>query len=582
MEGDGPTAGDDDAVRRGRPPAGFALAYFARADGAASGARRLVVDALASWGVSVDRRTDAALVVSELVTNAVVHSRALDAEIEVTDLGESVRIVVLCSGEPPTGVVRPRTPAPSEPSGRGLAVVDALSLRWGVEGTPRGVRAWCELAAPRAERETPGPDDLSVPVPAAILRAFLSRSQLLLRLTEALTAAHTPDDVGTAVTDLVADRLGASYVGIAVAEPDTGTARYLDPDALGPQVRARWGRFALERDAPVAAAVREGRASFFETRAAAVAVHPDLADDLVAADVSAVAHLPLLVEGRAIGALAVAWRSGRVIDADERALLLTVAGYAAVALGRTLLAEHQLDVAAAVQRALLPQHLPSRTALRLAARYEPFATGAGVGGDWYDALQVPGGDVVLVVGDVAGHGIGASTVMAKLRYAARAHAVLGVGPAEVLTRVNTLLWHTRRGAVASMLHLQYDPVGRRATIASAGHLPALLVDRDGGMRYLDVEGVLLGVAEPARFPESRVDIPADAALVLFTDGLVEVRGDDLGHALARFAAVAGRQWSSSRDVDRLADRLVATRRANGTFQDDVCVLVATHPGGQGR
>ena len=582
VDGDGSRTNGDDEVepRQGDPGRGFALEYFPTADGLAAGARRLVTDTLVSWGVPLDRRTDAALAVSELVTNAVLHSRARDAEIEVEDLGETVRIVAECSGEAPGRRVHPLAPGRTQPGGRGLAVVDALSVRWGVEGTSRGVRAWCELPAPEAERDTVRDRDASVPVPGEVVRAFVRRGQLLLRLTEALTVARTPDDIGGAVTDLLTERLDADFVGVAVVEPDTATARYLDLSPLGEQTQAQWGRFPLDRDAPVATAAREGRATFFETQAAALVSYPELATDLAVAGVNAVAHLPLLAGGRPIGALAVGWRAGRVIDADERALLRTVAGYTALALERTLLVAREMDVATAVQRALLPHILPAHTALRMAARYEPFATDAGVGGDWFDALQLPDGDVALVVGDVAGHGITASTVMAKLRYAGRAHAVLGVGPGEVLQRVNTLLWFTRRGTLASTVHLDYHVRERTATIASAGHLPVLVVDRDGGTKYLDVEGTLLGVGEPQVFDEVTVQVPADAAIVMFTDGLVEVRGADLGAALDRLAAVAGRQWSSARDVERLADRLVALRRANGDLQDDVCLLVATHPRGQ--
>ncbi|MCX4545454.1 SpoIIE family protein phosphatase [Streptomyces sp. NBC_01565] len=242
----------------------------------------------------------------------------------------------------------------------------------------------------------------------------------------------------------------------------------------------------------------------------------------------------------------------------------------------TLRAERALAVR--LQHALLP--LPERSGvlagLRVDIAYAPADSGVNVGGDWYSAIDLPGGDALFVVGDVAGHGLDAVGNMAQLRFTAKGMAVTGSTLADVLRRLNTLLLHATGEldpSSASVVMARYHPGARRLTWVRAGHLPPLLL-RGGRARFLSQPaGVLLGAASDSRYEEATLDLRPGDHLLFYTDGLIEDPAEDLDRGLARLAEAAAGAVAAGQPG--LVARIVAALEPGG--RDDVCVLALHLP-----
>lgn len=243
---------------------------------------------------------------------------------------------------------------------------------------------------------------------------------------------------------------------------------------------------------------------------------------------------------------------------------------------RDRLAEQRRQTAAeqravrALQHALLDAPRGPRTeGLELATRYLPAETAAKVGGDWYDALTLPDGTVLLVVGDVSGHGLAAAAGMAQLRHALRGMAYTGAEPAEILRRLNQMVWHQRSAYIATVICGLLRPERRTLSWARAGHLPPLL-RHDGTARLLDPPaGVLLGATPDACYQPAELRLVPDDLLLFYTDGLVERRHDDLGAGLDRLVRAVGEYRAEGLNgcLDHVLRRLGAPNP-----QDDTCLL----------
>ncbi len=229
--------------------------------------------------------------------------------------------------------------------------------------------------------------------------------------------------------------------------------------------------------------------------------------------------------------------------------------------------EHLLAVR--LQQAIMPPAAqPVEAAgIEVAVRYRPAAPGHLVGGDWYDALLLPGKEVLLVVGDIAGHGIDAVTGVVAARYALRGLAVTGAGPAELLAFLNTAICHLSTGVVGTVVCGLYNPSLRRLRWARAGHLPPVVI-RDGTGTPLPLpRGVLLGTAPDARYEEFTESLRIGDTVLLFTDGLIERRDVPIDEALAQFArGVAGPHRSAAAQ----ADFILGTAASNTA--DDACLV----------
>ncbi|MGD0604030.1 MAG: SpoIIE family protein phosphatase [Streptosporangiaceae bacterium] len=203
--------------------------------------------------------------------------------------------------------------------------------------------------------------------------------------------------------------------------------------------------------------------------------------------------------------------------------------------------EHLL--ALRLQQAIMPpdEHPIEAAGIDVAVRYRPVGEGQLVGGDWYDTLVLPGHDVLLVVGDVAGHGIDAVTGMVAARNSLRGLAITGAGPAELLRMLNGVMCNLTSGVVGTVVCGLYNPEEHLLRWARAGHLPPVLV-RGQTARELPLPGgVLLGMDPDAEYEEAVQPLYPGDTLLLFTDGLIERRGDSIIDVLEEFVAVVTAQ-----------------------------------------
>lgn len=184
--------------------------------------------------------------------------------------------------------------------------------------------------------------------------------------------------------------------------------------------------------------------------------------------------------------------------------------------------EHRLTIT--LQEAFLQRPLPAVTNMGFSATYLPALRHSLVGGDWYDAFELPHGRVMITIGDVAGHGIEAAVTMSRARQAIIAAALQDSDPGSVLARANEiLLMHDTKFATAICGYV--DPGTLEVTYATAGHPPAILVDRHGVARLLQYDGLPLGIEHGSFYPTFRLRADHDSLLVLYTDGLVEYDHD---------------------------------------------------------
>ncbi|MFG2887779.1 SpoIIE family protein phosphatase [Streptomyces sp. NPDC048297] len=234
----------------------------------------------------------------------------------------------------------------------------------------------------------------------------------------------------------------------------------------------------------------------------------------------------------------------------------------------------QRETAVTLQCSLLPQELEQPDDLRIAATYQPGGTEAAVGGDWYDVITLGGGRTALVIGDVMGRGVRAAAVMGQLRTAVRAYARLDLPPHEVLQLLDGLATEIDANQIATCVYAVHDPNEGRLVHASAGHLPMLVRDENGTVQRADEPtGPPLGTGGWIHTSGSIALSPGSTA-VLYTDGLVERRDEDLDEGIASLERALSGATGSPQVV---CDRLVRSAGVTADHDDDVAVLVFQHP-----
>ncbi|MER6106482.1 SpoIIE family protein phosphatase [Streptomyces sp. NPDC001832] len=232
------------------------------------------------------------------------------------------------------------------------------------------------------------------------------------------------------------------------------------------------------------------------------------------------------------------------------------------------------ETAVTLQRSLLPQELEQPDDLRIAATYQPGGTDAAVGGDWYDVITLGAGRTALVIGDVMGRGVRAAAVMGQLRTAVRAYARLDLPPHEVLQLLDGLAAEIDASQIATCVYAVHDPNEGRLVYASAGHLPILVRDEDGTVhRAEDPTGPPLGTGGWIH-TSGTIALPPGSTAVLYTDGLVERRSEDIDEGVAALErALSGAKGSPQ----VVCDRLIRSLGVTAEHDDDVAVLVVQHP-----
>ncbi|MFG2944397.1 SpoIIE family protein phosphatase [Streptomyces adustus] len=294
--------------------------------------------------------------------------------------------------------------------------------------------------------------------------------------------------------------------------------------------------------------------------------------------------VPIQARGTTLGvAVLTRFRRPDPFTSDDVLLAQEVTARAAVCIDNARRYSRERETALALQRSLLPRTLPRTAAVTASSRYLPAAR-AGVGGDWFDVIQLSGMRVALVVGDVVGHGIQASATMGRLRTAVRTLADIDLAPDELLTHLDDLVLRLsadsggegRPGEVgATCLYAVYDPVSRRCTLARAGHPPPVILPPGGRPQRVDLpSGPPLGLGG-LPFESTELYLPEGSVLAFYTDGLIESRELDMeaGHGLLVEALAA-----HTDSLDETCDRILRTLLPPGGAGDDVALLLARTQG----
>ncbi len=387
---------------------------------------------------------------------------------------------------------------------------------------------------------------------STVLTTTMELEELLARLTRVLT----PIAADWCVIELVG-RDGRSE-HVAVSHRSRAAAQKMLTTLRAQPV-------AVDGEGPVSEVLRSGQARLVgpEGVPRLAALHP----------VGSGVVVPIESRGRVLGVLILASEGDRTLSDDDLDLAVEIAHRAALAVGNARAFQQEHEIAENLQRALLPTSVPKVDGLELAVRYVAATDGASVGGDWYDVLVFDDGTTGIVVGDVVGHDIAASTSMGQLRSAIRIYAwEEHARPAAALARVDRLfdkLGLDYATCIFGVLDLE-DSTFRWS---NAGHPPPLLL-RDGEATFLtESTGVLLGVTAGECMTEATTGLRDGDFLVLYTDGLLERRGESLQAGLDRLAAAAAR--SGANDADVLCEHLLeALVPATATRDDDVAILVA--------
>jgi PAS domain S-box-containing protein len=389
----------------------------------------------------------------------------------------------------------------------------------------------------------------------------------LQHVTEAALEHLELNEVMAVLADRLREVFRADLTRILLIEPDQDAELSLGA-AMG------FGSVVSGARVPIGDAldhvVRQGRPLILDELPNGSGLDPMLA----AARPRALMASPLTVKGRMAGVVEVGSRRQRRFTPEEESLLVLMADRAGLAIEHARAYEREVGTVELLQRSLLPDRLPTLPGLRIAARYLP--GGADVGGDWYDAIPLEDGALGVAMGDVVGHGIGAAALMGELRHAARAYALEGHPPAAVLDRLDRLVRSLEGAQMATLLYLVVDADVTTVRFASAGHVPPLAVGPDGPARFLDgAPDPPLGVFDSAAHTELSAELEPGSTIVLYTDGLVEKRGESIDAGLEALRAAAERQG----DPEELCDHLVESMLAIHPADDDIAVL-ALHATGE--
>lgn len=409
-------------------------------------------------------------------------------------------------------------------------------------------------------------------------------TNIVQMITAALSHAHTVDDV----IDVLKDTNGITHLGatsLVMGLVEAGRIRLV---AEGPE-----GSFVpgtritrIDEAYPMSDVVRTLAPRFVESPDDFATSYPLLWPHITDLKITSAAYLPLIVQGRPIGAIGLLYNDRRGFTGDERNVLVALGSSIAQSLQRAMFYEQEKDLAQGLQHAMLPRTIPEVPGADIAVRYRAASPGGSlgrdIGGDWYDVIPLPGGRVGAVVGDVQGHDTHAAAVMGQLRIVLRAYAAEGHTPATVMARASVFLQELDTERFATCLYAQVDLVTGVVQLVRAGHIDPLWRESDGSVHRVSAEGGLpLGLSAEfgqLEYPVTTIELDCDDTLVMCTDGLVEQPGADVDDGLRCLRALIE---SGPDDVRDLADRLIdaAGERCG---QDDVALLLLRRRGAAAR
>ncbi|MGW5847521.1 SpoIIE family protein phosphatase [Streptomyces sp. NPDC055254] len=422
------------------------------------------------------------------------------------------------------------------------------------------------------------------------------------RTTAILAHARTVNDV----TDILKDPQALGYLGavsVMLGVVDGGRIHLVAEGQLGSYVpEIEYTR--IDARLPMSEAVRTMRPVLLASREEFQQGYPDLWPYIEPLNVRSGVYLPLIAQGRPIGALGLLYARDGDFTAEERNLLMALGSGIAQSLQRAILFEQEHDLAEGLQRAMLPRRIPEVAGARIAVRYRSARMGRDIGGDWYDVIPLGEGRVGVMIGDVEGHDTDAAAVMGQLRIVLRAYIVEGHTPGTAMARASDFLRELETERFATCTYAEVDLATGMLRMVRAGHLDPFVRRGDGSCHRIQVAGGLpLGLPRngagsglgpdtvpdtgrgrgPSSGPDSGADCgypvttlelhPGDT-LLLCTDGLIERPGTDPDTGMREFMSTVGR---GPREVEELADVLCELVGDSGGG-DDMALLVLRRRG----
>ncbi len=408
-------------------------------------------------------------------------------------------------------------------------------------------------------------------------RRAADRVARLQRVTAALTGALSVTDVAEVLVREATAAVDIPRGCVAFLSADGGVLEWRASIGYDDSAREQFGRVAVDALSPGPDAMRDGRPRYFSTAEEQARLYPDHAEAYQEAGNEAGAVLPILSNRGPLGTIGLSSPEAHPFEADDRALLETIARLCAQALERAGLYEREHTTAQTLTRSLLPAHLPTIPGVALGHRYAPTPLlHSEVGGDFYDVIPLDDDQWLLIVGDVAGKGPDAAALTGLARYTLRAEARHDSRPDQLLAVLNEAILSQRSdGRFCTVACARLDlrnPCAARLELSIAGHPPPLLLGADGRAEVINSTGQLLGVFDGAAYTSEHVTFTPQSTLVLYTDGLLEASAPE--RELTPEDLAANLAGGPSGDPQELVDRLYS-RAVSGREQaprDDIAIL----------
>ncbi|MFD3695501.1 SpoIIE family protein phosphatase [Streptomyces sp. NPDC058646] len=395
------------------------------------------------------------------------------------------------------------------------------------------------------------------------------------RTTAILAHARTVNDVTDVLKDPAAlGHLGAVSVMLGVV--DGGRIHLVAEGQLGSYVpEIEYTR--IDAQLPMSEAVRTMQPVYLSSREEFEQGYPQLWPYIEPLSVRSGVYLPLIAQGRPVGALGLLYKRDGDFNAEERNLLMALGSGIAQSLQRAILFEQEHDLAEGLQRAMLPRRIPEVAGARIAVRYRAARMGRDIGGDWYDVVPLGEGRVGVMIGDVEGHDTDAAAVMGQLRIVLRAYVAEGHTPGAAMERASAFLRDLDTERFATCTYAEVDLSTGMLRMVRAGHLDPVVRRGDGSCHRIQVAGGLpLGLPPRERpgtgsgYPVTSLELHPGDTLLLCTDGLVERPGADSDTGLREFMEAVR---DGPVDVEELADVLCDLIGDSGGGDDMALLLL---------
>ncbi|MFZ4584010.1 MAG: SpoIIE family protein phosphatase [Acidimicrobiia bacterium] len=336
-----------------------------------------------------------------------------------------------------------------------------------------------------------------------------------------------------------------------------------------------WPSRSINDDTPAAVAARTQEPVLIErfTTEAVDRIARNLQEGAIARlwGVKSLIAVPLLDSGEVRGVLALGFAdSGRSYTVEDIPMAEEVGRRVSAWMANAIRFERQRATAEHLQRALLPDELPRLCTVDVAVRYVPGAVDVQVGGDWYDTVVLPDGRVMLVIGDVVGHGAHAAATMGRFRTVIEMQAITGASPGEILASANEFAHGRTDRAMATAIVAVLDPATGRCVYARAGHLPPVVHSGRTCRLIEGASGPPIGAIGNAQYSEDEFVLERGEQVLLCTDGLFERRGTLIDDRIADLVAAFE---EASADVEMAADQVLDTMTASTAAVDDVALVI---------